>query len=100
MNNNDSEVLSFASKTICDSHRVVMVGSKEYRYECQPDDASGVHGEPDVLGLVEIGGDLPGLDGVHSAQEDQDHVIHQGQDQGEGGHAARLNSAEIHTYMV
>ena len=33
---------------------VVMVGSKEDGYKGQPDDAGGVHGEPYVLGLVEV----------------------------------------------
>ena len=34
---------------------VVVVGPEEDWYEGQPHNAGGVHGEPDVLGLVEIG---------------------------------------------
>ena len=71
-----------------------MVGSKEDGDECQPDNASGVHREPNVLCLIEVGWNLPGLDGVDGAQEDEDHVVDQGQDQGEGGHTTSLNSTE------
>ena len=34
---------------------VIVVGPEEDGYEGEPDDAGGVHREPDVLGLVEIG---------------------------------------------
>ena len=74
-----------------------MVGPEEDGYEGEPDDAGGVHREADVLGLVEVGGDLPGLDGVDSAEEDEDHVVHQGHDQGEGGHPARLHRTRVLT---
>ena len=37
----------------------------------QPDDASCVHGEPNVLGLVESGGNFARDDGVDGAEEDQ-----------------------------
>ena len=77
-----------------------MVGPKEDGYEGEPDDAGGVHGEADVLGLVEVGGDLPGLDGVDGAEEDEDHVVHQGHDQGEGGHPARLHRTRVLTLGV
>ena len=69
-----------------------MVGPEEDGYEGEPDDAGGVHGEADVLGLVEVGGDLPGLDGVDGAEEDEDHVVDKGGDEGEGGHSAGLDS--------
>ena len=78
-------------------YRVVVVGPEEDGYEGEPDDAGGVHGEADVLGLVEVGGDLPGLDGVDGAEEDEDHVVHQGHDQGEGGHPARLHRTRVLT---
>ena len=72
-----------------------MVCSKEDGDECQPDNASRVHCEPNVLCLIEVGRNLPGLDSVDGAEEDEDHVVDQGQDQGEGGHSTSLNSTEI-----
>ena len=39
--------------------------------EGEPDDAGGVHGEADELGLVKGLGDLAGQDGVDSADDDQ-----------------------------
>ena len=33
---------------------VIVVGPEEDGYEGEPDDAGGVHREPDVLGLVEV----------------------------------------------
>ena len=77
-----------------------MVGSKEDGDECQPDNASGVHREPNVLCLIEVGRNLPGLDGVDGAEEDEDHVVHQGHDQGEGGHPARLHRTRVLTLGV
>jgi len=41
----------------------------------EPDDAGGVHGETDVFGLVEILGNFARLDGVHRADDDQQHVV-------------------------
>ena len=38
---------------------IVVVGPEEDGYEGQPDDARGVHGEPDVLGLVEVFRNFP-----------------------------------------
>ena len=51
-------------------------GAKVEGHEGQPDDAGGVHGEPDVLGLVEVLRHLPGLDGVNGAHCDQHHTVH------------------------
>jgi len=39
--------------------------------EGKPDDAGGVHGETDELGLVEGLGDLAGQDGVDGTDDDQ-----------------------------
>jgi hypothetical protein len=36
------------------NYLVIMVGAEEDGHEGQPDDAGGVHREPDVLGLVKI----------------------------------------------
>lgn len=36
-----------------------MVCSKKYRDKCKPHNTRGVHREPYVLRLVEVGGDLP-----------------------------------------
>lgn len=73
-----------------------MVCSKKYRDKCKPHNTRGVHREPYVLRLVEVGGDLPGFDGVDGAEEDEDHVVDQGHDQGEGRHTTCLHS----TWMV
>ena len=43
--------------------------------EGEPDDAGGVHREPDKLRLIEVLGDLPGLDGVDCADGDEDHAV-------------------------
>ena len=43
--------------------------------ESEPDDAGGVHGEADVLGFVEVLWDLPRLDRVERADEDEEHVV-------------------------
>ena len=38
---------------------------------------------------------IPGFDGVDGAEEDEDHVVDQGHDQGEGRHTTCLHSTEI-----
>ena len=57
-------------------------------HEGQPDDAGRVHGEADELGLVEVLGDLPGLDGVEGADGDENHVVHLRDEEGGVGHVA------------
>ena len=106
-------------------HLVVVVGAEEDGDEGQPDDAGGVHGEPDVpghnrkllllnyykhffnstfknvlcistieysllLGLIEVLWNLPGLEGVYCAEDDEEHVVEEGHDDGEGGDGAGL----------
>ena len=80
------------------SHLIIIPSTKEDWNECQPDDAGAVHGKPDVLGLVEVLRDLPGLESVPGAQEDEDHVEDQGQNQRHGGDAASLNCYH-HTWV-
>ena len=41
------------------THRIIMVCSKKNRDKCKPHNTRGVHREPYVLRLVEVGGDLP-----------------------------------------
>ena len=53
--------------------------------EGEPDDARGVHREPDELGLVERLGDLPGEDGVDRADDDEEDGV------GEGDHVADID---------
>ncbi len=67
---------------------VVVFGPEEDGNEGEPDDACAVHGESDVLGLVEVLRDLPGLECVPGAEEDEDAVVGEGHHQGVGGHAA------------
>ena len=52
-----------------------VAGAEVERDEGEPDDAGGVHGEPDKLRLVEVLGHLPGLDGVDRADSDEDHAV-------------------------
>ena len=51
---------------------------------------NAVHGEADVLGLVEVLRDLSRLESVPRAEENQDHVVDQRQHEGHGRDAARL----------
>ena len=64
------------SKDVSISGHLMRVGRAEVeRDEGEPDDAGGVHCEPDKLRLVEVLGDLPGLDGVNCADGDEDHAV-------------------------
>ena len=64
---------------ICDAHLVLylirVAGAEVERDEGEPDDAGGVHGEPDELRLVEVLGNLPGLNGVDCAHCDENHAV-------------------------
>ena len=71
------------------SNLVIVLGAEEDGDEGEPDDAGAVHGEADVLGLVEVLGDLARLEGVPRAQEDEDHVVAQAEQDAEGPHTAR-----------
>ena len=57
------------------AYLVIVLGAKEDGDEGEPDDAGAVHGEADVLGLVEVLGDLARLEGIPRAQEYEDHVV-------------------------
>lgn len=50
----------------------------ENRLESQPDDACGVHGEPDELGLVEVLRAFACFEGVDGAKDDEDAVVGEG----------------------
>ena len=67
---------------------VVVLGAEEDGDECEPDDAGAVHGEADVLGLVEVLGDLARLEGVPRAEEYEDHVVSEAEQDAEGADAA------------
>lgn len=60
---------------------VVVVGAEVDRHEGEPDDAGGVHGEANVLGLVEVLRDLAGLERVQGAHQYQEHVVDEGHHQ-------------------
>ena len=67
-----------------DTHAVVgLVHAEIDGDEGEPDDARRVHGEGDVLGLVEVGGDAACLERVHGAQHDEDHVVEERQGHGQ-----------------
>ena len=53
----------------------LVVGAKVDGHEGQPDDAGGVHGEGDVLGLVEVSRHVARLEGVVRAAEDEQAVV-------------------------
>lgn len=61
-----------------------MLAAEVYGQECNPDDARGVHGEPDELGLVEVLGDVSRLDCVQGAQSYEQGVESQGRQHGSG----------------
>lgn len=65
------------SQVIVSRHHylVVVVGAKVDGNEGEPHDAGAVHGESDILGLVEVLGDLSCLKGVQGAQDDQGDVV-------------------------
>ena len=73
------------------SYLIIIPSSEKDWDECKPNDACAVHGEADVLGLVEVLRDLSGLEGVPGAEEDEDHVVDEGEDQRDGGDAAGLH---------
>jgi len=56
--------------------------------ESEPDDASRVHREADMLRLVEVLGNLARLDRVHRADDDQKHVVRERQQKPLVFHAA------------
>ena len=68
---------------------VVVLSAEENGDEGQPDDARAVHGEADVLGLVEVLRDLSRLESVPRAERDDDEVVGERNGQAVGGHAAR-----------
>ena len=74
-----------------------MVGAEVDRYKRHPDDAGAVHGEGDVLGLVEVLRDLPGFERVHRAEDDEEDVVEQGHD---GGDLARPTPQHQLTFLM
>lgn len=68
---------------------VIVVGAEVDGYEGQPDDARRIHGEADVLGLVEVLRDLARLERVQGTHQDQEHVVDEGHHQRKRRHAAR-----------
>ena len=64
-------------ESIIPTHPVVAGRYVEDGLEGQPDDTGGVHGEPNELGLVEVLGAFPGLEGIDRAEDDEDAVVGQ-----------------------
>lgn len=62
-----------------------MIGSKVDGDKCNPNDARAVHSEGDVLGLVEVLWNLPGLESVHGTEDDEEDVVEKGNN---GSHLA------------
>ena len=57
------------------AHLMRVGGAEVEGDEGEPDDAGGVHREPDELRLIEVLRHLPRLDGVDCADRDEDHVV-------------------------
>jgi hypothetical protein len=68
---------------------VVVLSAEKYWNEREPDDASAVHGESNVFGLVEVLRDLSRFERVPRAEEDKDHVVHEADEDAETAHTAR-----------
>ena len=67
---------------------IIVLSAEKDGDEGEPDDAGAVHCEADVLGLVEVLGDLARLEGVPRAQEYEDHVVSEAEQDAEGADAA------------
>ena len=63
-------------------HLKIVVSAEVDWYKGHPHDTGAVHGKRYVLGLIEVLRDLPGLEGVHCAQDDQEDVVQQRHDRG------------------
>lgn len=72
---NSKYLVHFIKKYFIDSYPVVAGSDIEDRQKCEPDDAGGVHGEPNELGLVEVFRALSRLESVDSAEDDEDAVV-------------------------
>ena len=55
----------------------LVVAPKVNGHESQPDDAGGIHGEGNVLGLVEVGGHVAGLEGIVGTAHDEEPIVAQ-----------------------
>ena len=55
-----------------------MISSKVDGDKGTPDNAGAVHSKSNVLGLVEILGNVSGLESIDGAQYNQEHVVEQG----------------------
>lgn len=55
----------------------LVVAAEVDRHKGEPNDARGVHGEGDVLGFVEIGGNVAGLECIVGAAHDEQTVVAQ-----------------------
>ena len=53
----------------------LVVAPKIDRHKGQPDDTSGVHGECNVLGLIEIGRHIASLEGIVRAAHDEESIV-------------------------
>jgi len=71
----DWDVPSNLFLTMHPTYSVVTGSDVEDGLEGQPDDAGGVHGEADELGLVEVLWTFPGLEGIEGAEDDEDAVV-------------------------
>ena len=72
-----------------DTHLVLVSRRHVDGHERQPHDARAVHGEADVLGLVEVLRDLARLEGVPGAEDDEHHVVAEGDHLRQAADAAR-----------
>ena len=73
---------------------VVVVRAEVDGDEREPHDARAVHGEADVLCLVEVLRDLSRAERVERAQYDEEHVVEEREDERQVAHAARQHGGE------
>lgn len=70
----------------------LVVAPKIDRHKRQPDDTSGIHGECNVLGLIEIGRHIASLEGIVSAAHDEESIVaHRSHDTQVAGVADKVN---------
>lgn len=60
----------------------IVIGPEKDGHECQPDDASGVHSETDMLGFIEILGYFPRLESVDGAEANEQKDISERKERG------------------
>lgn len=67
------------TRTWTHTHLIRISSAEVYRDESEPDDAGCVHCKTNKLALVKVLWDLAGLDGIHGAGGNEEHVVDEGE---------------------